>query len=122
MGPFHRSSEESWFTLQYVTIGPKTPPRLPIRGPDPSLYTGDPISDLDGGPRLRDHDGVDGLAHSDCGAYERENIALPVGEVLNLAWTDPMTLTWDGEPSAVAYHVYRDDVENSRDLLDHNPP
>ena len=79
-------------------------------GPDPSLYTGDPVSDLDGGPRLRDHDGVDGLAHSDCGAYEQENTALPVGEVLNLLWTDHMTLTWDVETSAVEYHIYRDDL------------
>jgi hypothetical protein len=81
-------------------------------GPDPSLYIGDPLSDLDGGPRLRDHDGVDGLARSDCGAYERENTLLPVGEVLNLVWTDGTTLTWDGEPSATEYHLYRDDLEN----------
>jgi hypothetical protein len=81
-------------------------------GPDPALYTGVPISDLDGGPRLRDHDGVDGLAQSDCGAYERENSALPVGEVVNLVWTDRMTLTWDAEPSAVEYHIYRDDLAN----------
>jgi hypothetical protein len=81
-------------------------------GPDPSLYTGDPVSDLDGGPRLRDHDGVDGLARSDCGAYERENNSLLVGGVQNLVWTDGATLTWDPEPSAVEYHVYRDSLEN----------
>ena len=42
------------------------------RGPDPILYNGVPCTDLDGGPRLRDHDG-DGLAQSDMGAFEREN-------------------------------------------------
>lgn len=52
------------------------------------------------------------MAHPDCGAYERENTALPVGEVVNLVWIDDMTLTWDAEPSAVEYHVYRDDLGN----------
>jgi hypothetical protein len=80
-------------------------------GPDPSTYTGDPPTDLDGGPRLRDHDG-DGSANSDCGAYEKANTALAPGEVMNLHWPEDIfkeTLEWDAEPSAVEYHVYRQD-------------
>jgi hypothetical protein len=82
-------------------------------GPDPSQYDGSPRYDLDGGPRLRDHDG-DGLAKNDCGAFERENGALSPGEVVNLQWLDTAlhdTLEWDAEPSAVEYHVYRQDPE-----------
>jgi hypothetical protein len=78
-------------------------------GPDPATYTGDPATDLDLGPRLRDHDG-DGLAQNDCGAYERVSDPLTPGEVLNLRWdAGPFkdTLLWDAEVSAVEYHVYR---------------
>ncbi|ANM30853.1 hypothetical protein ABI59_16630 [Acidobacteria bacterium Mor1] len=80
-------------------------------GDDPALYTGDPASDLDGGPRLRDHGGG-GLARSDCGAYERFNDLLAPGEVLNLIWEDKVRMSWDAEPNAVRYHLYRDDVAN----------
>ena len=80
-------------------------------GDDPSTYNGDPSSDLDGGPRLRDHSGG-GLARNDCGAYERLNDLLTPGEVLNLAWEDKVRLSWDAEPDAVRYHLYRDDATN----------
>jgi hypothetical protein len=75
-------------------------------GPDPSLYGGVPCKDLDGGPRLRDHDG-DNLARVDPGAYERENTTITPPEVTGLVWTGPATLEWSPEPTAVEYHVYR---------------
>jgi hypothetical protein len=75
-------------------------------GPDPGGYTGAPCRDLDGGPRLRDHDG-EGLAQVDPGAYERENTALAPQVVTGLVWTGPTTLEWTAEPTAVEYHVYR---------------
>jgi hypothetical protein len=34
------------------------------------------------------------------------------GEVANPRWTDAMTLTWDAEPGATEYNVYRDDPVN----------
>jgi hypothetical protein len=75
-------------------------------GPDPSNYTGVPCTDLDGGPRLRDHDG-ENLAQVDPGAYERENTAMTPPEVTGLVWTGHTTLEWDPEPTAVEYHIYR---------------
>ena len=81
-------------------------------GPDPSIFDGEPRSDRDGGPRLRDHDG-DGMAESDCGAYEKANAALTPGEVTGVRWLDDVfkeTLLWDAEPSAIEYHIYRQDV------------
>jgi hypothetical protein len=78
-------------------------------GPSPSTYTGSPCLDLDGGPRLRDHDG-DGMATIDPGAFERANTALTPGDVPNLRFTSKTTLTWGADPAGVAteYHVYRD--------------
>ncbi|MBP7149002.1 MAG: right-handed parallel beta-helix repeat-containing protein [Acidobacteria bacterium] len=73
-------------------------------GPDPALYDGNPPSDLDGGPRLVDHDG-DGSARNDCGAYERVNPLTP-GEVLNVRFSAPTTMLWDPVPTAVQYHLY----------------
>ena len=75
-------------------------------GPDPSLYSGIPCTDLDGEPRLRDHDG-DNVAQVDPGAYERTNAAATPPEVTGLAWTGRTTLEWIPEPTAVEYHVYR---------------
>jgi hypothetical protein len=77
-------------------------------GPDPSGYQGDPPTDRGGGPRLRDFD-EDGLARSDPGAFEREGTA-SVPAVANLGWSDDDTLSWDAEPTAVEYHLYRDDA------------
>jgi len=76
-------------------------------GPDPSTYDGNPPFDLDGGPRLLDHDG-DGLAVNDVGAYERANTELVPGEVVNVRWESDFRMVWDIEPSAVEYHIYRD--------------
>jgi hypothetical protein len=78
-------------------------------GPSPAAFTGSPCLDLDGGPRLRDHDG-DGIATIDPGAFERENLALTPGAVPNLRFTSKTTLAWDAEPSGLTteYHVYRD--------------
>jgi hypothetical protein len=75
-------------------------------GPDPSNYTGVPCTDLDGGPRLRSHDG-EALARVDPGAYERENTTITPPEVTGLVWTGRTTLEWDPEPTAVEYHIYR---------------
>jgi hypothetical protein len=80
-------------------------------GPDPATYTGAPPTDLDGGPRLVDHDG-DGLASTDPGAFEMLNPALVPGEVQNVLWQSFSLLTWDSEPSATEYHVYRDSLPN----------
>jgi hypothetical protein len=82
-------------------------------GPDPALYTGDPLTDGDGEPRLRDFDG-DGYANNDCGAYERApNDPNLAPEVKNLRWdNDKITLRWDNEPLAVEYHIYRDFLTN----------
>jgi hypothetical protein len=78
------------------------------RGPDPATFTGAPCFDLDGGPRLKDHDG-DGLARLDMGAYERSNAALHPSEASNLRWMQgsATVLTWDGAPGAIEYHIYR---------------
>jgi hypothetical protein len=78
-------------------------------GPDPALFTGVPCSDLDGGPRGRDHDG-NGLAQFDVGAYERENVLIP-GDVENLQWTDKETMVWNVETSADQYHVYQGSLD-----------
>ena len=75
-------------------------------GPDPGQFTGEPCSDLDGGPRLLDHDG-DGLARVDPGAFERENPALTPHAIDGLAWTGRTTLAWSSDPAAVEYYVYR---------------
>jgi len=78
-------------------------------GPDPALFDGNPCVDLDGGPRLRDHDGDD-LALVDIGAYERENVGLSPAEVSNLRWSDAQTLIWDAVVPVADYHVYRDSI------------
>jgi hypothetical protein len=80
------------------------------RGPDPSIFDGNPCRDLDGGPRLRDWAG-DGTAQMDVGAYENASGTLVPGDVQNLQWLDADTLQWDPEPSADEYHVYRDLIE-----------
>ena len=79
-------------------------------GPDPSLYTGDPCSDLDGSPRLQDYDG-NGMATVDIGCYEHADPTLIPGEV-SIEFSDNDTLQWNVEPNATEYHVYRDDVVN----------
>jgi hypothetical protein len=79
-------------------------------GPDPLSYTGVPCFDLDGGPRLRDHDG-DGWPHMDVGAYEEANPAL-LAEPGGLRWLDEDTLDWDPVTGADEYHVYRDERSN----------
>jgi hypothetical protein len=76
-------------------------------GPHPSSFTGVPCTDLDGNPRQLDHDG-DGLAVRDIGAYEHRNPTLVPQAVDNLLWTTKTRLTWDAEPNATEYHVYRD--------------
>jgi hypothetical protein len=78
-------------------------------GPDPAGFGGTPQSDLDGGPRLRDHDG-DGLAVVDVAAYERD-AGLTPGDVPNVRWTTKTLMEWDIEPSATSYHVYRDTLD-----------
>ena len=78
-------------------------------GPDPSSYDGAPCQDLNGGPRLMDYHGDDGLATVDIGAYEHRKTLTP-GPVTGLVWTGAQTLAWDAEPSATSYHVYRDDL------------
>jgi hypothetical protein len=78
-------------------------------GPEPSTYTGWPRTDGGGECRLRDHDG-DGMAYSDCGAYERENPDLTAPEVLNLHWILNWIMTWDLDPLALEYHIYRGDL------------
>jgi subtilisin family serine protease len=75
-------------------------------GPDPSNYAGLPCMDLDGQPRLRDHDG-ENLAQVDPGAYERENSAITPREVTGLVWTGKTTLEWNPQPTALEYHAYR---------------
>jgi hypothetical protein len=78
-------------------------------GPSPATFAGTPCLDLDGGVRLRDHDG-DGTATIDPGAFERLNGALTPGDVPNLRFTSKTTLAWDADPLGLAteYHVYRD--------------
>ena len=76
------------------------------RGPQPSSYTGDPATDLAGAQRLLDWDG-DGLAKSDCGAFEKRWAAGGPGDVQNLRFADHATLLWDAEPLSVRYNVYR---------------
>jgi len=41
------------------------------------------------------------------GAYEERNATLVPGDLANLRWTSKTVCTWDAEPSAVEYHVYR---------------
>ncbi len=76
------------------------------RGPLPSTYTGDPATDITGAQRLLDWDG-DGLARSDCGAFEKRWVSGGPGDVQNLRWNDVHTLLWDAEPLSVRYNVYR---------------
>ncbi|MDH3629295.1 MAG: right-handed parallel beta-helix repeat-containing protein [Acidobacteriota bacterium] len=76
-------------------------------GPAPSLYGGEPCTDLNGDRRLRDWDG-DGLAQNDLGPYEAHNTGLVPGDVANLFWSDSQTLEWDAAASATEYHIYRD--------------
>ncbi|MCP3982299.1 MAG: right-handed parallel beta-helix repeat-containing protein [bacterium] len=83
----------------------KTSPLIDY-GPSPELYDGTPRRDLDGGPRLRDHDG-DGLAQIDLGAYEMNNGTLLPREVTGLVWNTKSNAVWTAEPTAVEYHVYR---------------
>ena len=75
-------------------------------GPDPSGYTGVPCVDLDGEPRLRDHDG-DGLAVVDAGVFERENPALVPAEATGLLWSGKDAMIWDADPGARDFHLYR---------------
>jgi RHS repeat-associated protein/uncharacterized repeat protein (TIGR01451 family) len=75
-------------------------------GPDPSTFTGRPLTDIAGDLRLRDFDG-DGIARSDMGAFEEENALLTPTEVIGLRWTGPTQMVWDPLASAVEYHVYR---------------
>lgn len=72
---------------------------------------GAPIFDADHNPRLADHD-RNGLAHNDCGAFERPADGPVPGTVANVRWENPSVLTWDAEPDAAEYHVYRDEVAN----------
>jgi hypothetical protein len=76
-------------------------------GPHPSTFTGTPCTDLDGTPRLKDHDG-DGLAQIDPGVYERRNTMLTPGAVSGVAWSSKTLMTWTAAPGAATYHVYRD--------------
>lgn len=75
-------------------------------GPPPESYDGDPTTDLDGNPRVVDHDGLGGV-RSDCGAFERPPQSRAPGEVRYLRWLSKTTLTWDAEPDATSYHVYK---------------
>ncbi len=75
-------------------------------GPPPETYVGIPCHDLNGGPRLRNHD-ADGLAQIDIGAFERENGDLAPNRVEGLIFTDADTLVWDSHPWAQYYHVHR---------------
>lgn len=79
-------------------------------GPDPAGYSGQPPTDLAGGPRMLDYDG-DGLAQNDCGAFEHFNAALTPGEVQNVRWDSQWRMIWDPTPTAVQYHIYRDGLE-----------
>jgi len=77
-------------------------------GPDPTTSGPAPCLDLGGGPRFRDWDGQ-GMAERDLGCYEHFNATLQPQEVVNLRWTDNVTLTWDAETTTVSvYNVYRD--------------
>ncbi len=77
-------------------------------GPDPAQYAGEPRTDGDGGRRLLDFDG-DGIARSDCGAYERAAASTAL-EVRDLSWSDPTSLGWSVAAGAIGYHVYRGDL------------
>jgi hypothetical protein len=72
-------------------------------GRHPSTYDGTPCRDLDGGPRLRDHDG-DGLARQDPGAHEGIGDTVAVG---TLTWSNRTTMSWPSVAQAIRYHVYR---------------
>jgi hypothetical protein len=75
-------------------------------GPDPGAFDGTPCTDLDGGPRLRDHDG-DGWAQTDPGAYERVNEVVAPPEVHGLVWMTGSELRWTPVEGAPEYHLYR---------------
>ncbi len=77
-------------------------------GPDPAQYAGEPRTDGDGGRRLLDFDG-DGIARSDCGAYERAAASTAL-EVRDLSWSDPTSLGWSVAAGAIGYHVYRGEL------------
>jgi hypothetical protein len=76
------------------------------RGGNPALFDGVPCTDLDGGPRLRDHDG-NGLAEMDIGAFERASLLRPTPAAEGLTWTSKQKLSWSAAPSATEYHVHR---------------
>ncbi len=78
-------------------------------GSHPGDYTGAPCTDLDGKPRLRDHDG-DGLAQIDPGVYERTNTTISPQEVSGLIWTGPTILEWNPSTASTVYHIYRGDL------------
>lgn len=80
-------------------------------GADPQTYHGDPPFDRAGGPRLLDWDG-DGLARTDCGAYEHANGTLTPPEVAGVEWPLRTRMAWSPTPGAVRYHIYRDGIEN----------
>ncbi len=75
-------------------------------GPDPTTADGTPATDLPGAVRRIDWDG-DGLAQTDCGAFEMTNPARPA-EVAGLVWASDSRLEWSAVAEAVEYHVYRD--------------
>ncbi len=97
-------------SLPWFSTGFHLSPTSPCldKGPNPASYTGQPRTDLDGGPRLRDYDG-DGLAESDMGAFEETNPLLTPGEVMRLRWASKTTLGWDALEGATSYHAYRGD-------------
>jgi len=76
-------------------------------GFDPATFSGNPVHDRDGNPRLLDGD-FDGHAHPDCGALEQDRSAGRVpGEIHDVVFTSLVHLEWTAEPSSATYGVYR---------------